>query len=195
MQEGVFHELINLHDGGLVTASVAVVRGREHRDDIPVVRPVVAVHHKLMCSCDQLQVIRVVELLRDILTERVSCTSWRDTPTASIIWIRPQEITDWPLMRNLHDSIELLNLIESIDTWRKSSMKAENVSLDDSGQWQVIEKTCEVLPNIGITVLSEALIIETIHLSDLLALMVSSKDGDSIWVPNLEGDQKGDGLH
>tara|TARA_B110000503_G_C6887751_1_gene305421 strand:+ start:148 stop:426 length:279 start_codon:yes stop_codon:yes gene_type:complete len=92
-------------------------------------------------------------------------------------------------VRNLHDSIELLNLIESIDTWRKSSMKAENVSFNDSGQWQVIEKTCEVLPNIGITVLSEALIIESIDLGDLLTLMVSSEDGDSAWVPNLEGDQ------
>jgi len=194
LQEGVFHELIDLHNGGLVTASVAVVRSREHCDDVPVVRPVVAIHHKLMCSCDELQVIRVIELLRDILTKRVSRTSWRDTPTASIIWIRPQKITDWSLMRNLHDSIELLNLIESIDTWRKSSMKAENVSLNDSGQWQVIEETCEVLPNIGITVLSETLVIETIHLGDLLALMVSSEDSDSTWVPNLEGDQKGDSL-
>ena len=73
-------------------------------------------------------------------------------------------------------------------------MKAENVSLNDSGQWQVIEETCEVLPNIGITVLSEALVIETIHLGDLLALMVSSEDSDSAWVPNLKGDQKGDSL-
>ena len=68
-------------------------------------------------------------------------------------------------------------------------MKAENVSFNDSGQWQVIEKTCEVLPNIGITVLSETLIIESIDLGDLLTLMISSEDGDSAWVPNLEGDQ------
>jgi hypothetical protein len=33
-------------------------------------------------------------------------------------------------------------------------MKTENVSLNDGGQWQVIKETGEVLPDIGITVLS-----------------------------------------
>ena len=98
-------------------------------------------------------------------------------------------------MRNLHDSIELLNLIESIDTWRKSSMKAENVSLNDSGQWQVIEETCEVLPNIGITVLSETLVIESIHLGDLLALMVSSEESNVSWVLQLEAEQELESFH
>ena len=73
-------------------------------------------------------------------------------------------------------------------------MKAENVSLDDSGQWEVIEETCEVLPNIGISILSEALVIETINLCDLLALMVSSEDSDSAWVSHLKGDQKSNSL-
>ena len=73
-------------------------------------------------------------------------------------------------------------------------MKAEDVSFNDCGKWQVIEETGEVLPNIGITVLSQALIIESINLSDLLALVISSQDGDSAWVSDLECDQEGNGL-
>ena len=73
-------------------------------------------------------------------------------------------------------------------------MKAEDVSFNDCGKWQVIEETGEVLPDIGITVLSQALIIESINLGDLLALVISSQDGDSAWVSDLEGDQEGNSL-
>ena len=76
LQEGVFHELVHLHNGCFVTTSVTIVWCREHSDYVTVMRPVVAVHHKLMCSGDQLQIVRVVELFRDILTKGVAGTSW-----------------------------------------------------------------------------------------------------------------------
>jgi len=58
----------------------------------------------------------------------------------------------------------------------------------------VIEEGSEVLPNVGITVLSQALIIESVDLCDLLALVISSKDGDSVWVSDLKSDKEGNGL-
>lgn len=73
-------------------------------------------------------------------------------------------------------------------------MEAENIVLNDSGERQVVEEGGEVLPHIGVTVLSEALIIETVNLGDLLALVVSSEDSDSTWVPYLAADQEGDSL-
>lgn len=56
--------------------------------------PVVPVHHQLMGSGNQLQVVGVVELLGDILSERVTSTSRRDAPTASVIRVGPQQITN-----------------------------------------------------------------------------------------------------
>ena len=41
-------------------------------------------------------------------------------------------------------------------------METEDLVLNDSSQRQVVEELCELLPNIGISVLSQALIIETI---------------------------------
>ena len=58
-------------------------------------------------------------------------------------------------------------------------MEAENVSFNDSSKRKVIEKTGEVLPNVGISVFSKALIIKSINLSNLLGLVISSKDGNS----------------
>ena len=69
-------------------------------------------------------------------------------------------------------------------------MKAEDVSFDDCSQRKVIEKRGEVLPNLSISVLSKALIIESINLCNLLGLVISSKNGDSLWIPDLEADQE-----
>lgn len=135
LEESVLHEFIDLHDGGLITASVAVVWSWENSDNISVVRPIITVHYKLMCSSDELQVIWMIELLWDILSKRVTSTSWRNTPTASIIWIRPQKITDWTFMRDFHVSIELLDLIKSIDTWGETTMEAEDAALNNGCEW------------------------------------------------------------
>ena len=93
-----------------------------------------------MGSGDQLQVIRVVELLTDILTEGVAGTSWRDTPAASVIRVGPKQIADWAFMWDLHDSVELLDLVKGVDTWGKSTVEAEDVSFNHSGEGQVVEE-------------------------------------------------------
>jgi len=46
--------------------------------------PLKALHDKLMCAHDELQVVVVVECLRDVLPKRVSRATWRDSPPVSI---------------------------------------------------------------------------------------------------------------
>ena len=111
----IFHELINLHYCCLVSASITVVGRREYRHNVPLVRPVVSIHDQLMRSRDPCQAIRVVELLRDVLAETVTSASRTDAPTTSVIRVRPQEITDWSLVRCLLDSIKLADLVQCID--------------------------------------------------------------------------------
>ena len=179
LQECVFHKLVNLHDCCFVTTPVAIVWSGEDCDDVSIVRPIVPVHDQLMCSSYQLKIVGMVELFTDVLPERVASTSWRNTPTASIIWVRPKEIANWSFSWHFHDSIKLVNLIESINGWRESTMKAEDVVLNNSSKRKVIEKGCEVLPHVGVSVFSQALIIEPINLGNLFGLMISSKDSNS----------------
>ena len=58
-----------------------------------------------MSTCDSHQVIGVIELLGDILTEGIAGTSGGDTPTTSVIGVRPEEIANGTLMRSLLDAI------------------------------------------------------------------------------------------
>lgn len=57
-----FHELVDGHNGSLVTAPVAVVRRTKHSHHIAVMSPVVTLHDKLMSTGDPGQVISVIEL-------------------------------------------------------------------------------------------------------------------------------------
>ena len=99
-----------------VAAAVAVVRRTKHCDYIAVVGPVVTLHHKLMGTGDSCQVVGVVKLLRNILAETVSSSSWRNTPAASIIRVRPQQVAHGTFLWHLLNSVELSNLVESVDT-------------------------------------------------------------------------------
>ncbi len=67
--QGVFERVVELHDGGLVAAAVAVVGGREDGDDVAVVAPVVPLHHQLVGARHQRQPVRVVERLGDVLRD------------------------------------------------------------------------------------------------------------------------------
>lgn len=195
LEETTFHEFVYLHYRGLITTSVAIVGSREDSHDITLVSPVVSIHDKLMSTCDSHQVIGVIELFGDVLAERVASTSWRDTPTTSVIRVRPEEITDGTLVRSLLNAIELADLIKCIDRGGETTVEAENLILNDSCERKVVKEFSESLPDISITIFTEAFIIETVYLSDLSALVISSKDGDSISKTHLEGNKEGHSLH
>ena len=126
--------------------------------------PVVAAHNKLMSTRYQFQSICMVELFRDVLTERVASTSGRDAPAAAVVGIRPKQVADGSFVGNFLHTVELTNLVEGVDRWGETSVQTEYLSLDDCSQWQVIEQFSESLPNISISVLAQAFIIETISI-------------------------------
>ena len=109
----ILHEFIDFHNSCLVTTAVAVVRSREDSNHIPFMRPIVSIHHQLMSSWYQFQIVCMVKLFRDILSERIAGTSWWDTPTASIVRVWPQEIANRSMINSLRRvPISLLTLHE-----------------------------------------------------------------------------------
>ena len=81
------HLLVHLHYACFVSAAVAVVGRRKDGDDGLVVAPVEAVHHKLVSTCNQLQVVGVIEVLGYVLAERKASTSRRDSPTMPVVGV------------------------------------------------------------------------------------------------------------
>jgi len=73
-------------------------------------------------------------------------------------------------------------------------MEAEDLVLDHSRQGQVVKKLCELLPDVGVSILAQAFVIETVYLSDLARLVVASENSDSVLEADFEGDKQGDSL-
>lgn len=64
-------------------------------------------------------------------------------------------------------------------------MHAENLVINDGRQTEVVEDFRAVSPNVDGAILLEALIIETVHLSDLAGLVVSADQGNSVRISHL----------
>lgn len=147
-----------------------------------------------MRAGNQRQTVVVVESLRDILAERIPGATGGNTPAAAVIRVRPKEIAHGALMRHFLNPIESFDVIEGIDTRRKTAVQTEDLVVDESGEGEIIEEIGKVLPDISITVLAKALVVEAVDLGDLARLVVASEDGNSFGVSNLERDEEGDRL-
>jgi len=63
----------------------------------------------------------------------------------------------------------------------------ENTIIDNSSQRQVIEYVSTVSPDIQRAILPQALVIETINLSDLSALMIPTDKSDKVRIAHFIG--------
>jgi len=81
-------------------------------------------------------------------------------------------------MRNLHASVDESDLIKGLDFWGKTSVNTENFALDDSANTKIVEDFSAISPGVGVSILSDGLIVETIDCGDLSGLVVASQEGD-----------------
>lgn len=70
-------------------------------------------------------------------------------------------------MGHLYSSVDGSDLIDSLDLGAQTAVNAENFTVDDSSDRQVIEYFGAVFPRVGITVLTVDFIIEAINCGDL----------------------------
>jgi len=88
-------------------------------------------------------------------------------------------------MRHLLYTIKRSDVIESINTWRETSVEAENLVVDKGSEGKVIEEICEVFPNVCVAVLPETFVVEAIDLRDLTGFVVAAKDCNALGVSDL----------
>ena len=160
----VFHVLVHLHDGGFVSAAVAVVRRREDSNNVAFVRPVVPIHDQLVGSGDTRQVIRMVKLFGDVLSERVASATGGNTPTASIVGVGPEQVADGTFVGRLLNAVKLSDLVKSVNGGGQTAMQTEDLILDHCGQGQIVEKFSKLFPNVSVSVFAQTFVVESISI-------------------------------
>lgn len=77
---------------------------------------------------------------------------------------------------------------------RQSSQELREKFSTHSSEGEVVEDLAAVFPCVRISVLLLHLIVESVDLSDLSALVVSSEESDLVWVSGLQQKQVGECL-
>lgn len=117
----MFHILIQLHDGRLVSHSVVGVPCAEYCHDLLFMSPLEALIHDLMSSTNKIQSIRVIELTGLCRPKNVASTSLTTFPPIPRIFglcgVRPKQVTDAAFMWHLSKAVNLIEFINVLHTW------------------------------------------------------------------------------
>lgn len=92
------------------------------------------------------------------------------------------------LVRYFLKTIERSDVIERVNGGREAAVQTEDLTVDERRQWQVVEKVGKVFPNVGVAVLSQALVVKAVDLCDLPRLVITSQNCDSFTVAHLDKD-------
>lgn len=85
----------------------------------------IALLHQLMGPCYQLKSVYVAEVVGYFRAEYPSCSSGIDGPIFNILWVRPHQITERSLVRDLYSSVDGSDLVDGFDLGTESAMNAE----------------------------------------------------------------------
>lgn len=210
LDELLIKVFIKNQDWCYVVTSVAIVWRWPHCHQLLVKHFLVALHDQLMRTANQRDVVRVVETLYYIATEKISGSSRAENPTIDV-WIRKimyhQDLTtssrtwhhrggftvygQWN-ESNFREKSYFIDRV--VDGRTESTMDTEDLVVNDSSKWQVIEDVCAISPNIEWPIFPETFVVEPINLGDLSAFMVASDKRDEIGISDLVSKEQQEGL-
>ena len=130
-----------------------------------------------MGPTNEINVILLVEILHDYLSECITNTSIIFTPVNDILfrisWVTPKKITEKTTVWHVSWSEDLVDLLKVIELWWEATMNAEYFVVNDCGNWEAVEALDKLLPELE-TVSSLALIVESIDTVDRATFMIAS---------------------
>lgn len=73
-------------------------------------------------------------------------------------------------------------------------MKTEDLVVDQGGERKVVKEVGKVLPDVCVSVFAQTFVVKAVDLGDLSGFVVSTKDGNALWVADFESHEESDGL-
>jgi len=118
---------------GDVSATITIVGGGPHGDQLLVKHVFVALLDELMGSTNEFEFIDSIKLSSRFRTEYPTGATRTDLPSLNIFGIRPHQITKSSFVGNFLVPLDGSDLIEGPDVGRKPAVNTKNSSIDDRG--------------------------------------------------------------
>lgn len=135
------------------------------------------------------------ELLDHARAEGVAGAARRQRELVALgVRVGPHQVGHGPLVGDLAEPVDDLDLVDGVDRGRQAAVHAEDLVVDDDRQGQEVEHVGEVVPHVGVAVLARALGVEAVGLRHAARLVVAADQVHAVRVPELEADEEGYGL-
>ena len=129
----------------------------------------------------------------NLSSECIASTTRRKREFISFgVWIAPDQVRHWTLVRDFPESIDDFYLVDAMYAWAQSSVYTKNLVVDDHTEGKKVEHVGEIVPDVGVAVLAIALGIETVRLGDAPRFMVAPDEMDALRISKLKADKKRD---
>lgn len=191
--EEPFTGIAHLQHTSHVSAPIAIIRSTPYSAESVVVKNLEAFLTELVRPEDMRHGVDLQELLHNLRTERVTSPSWTKREFVAFgIRITPNQIRHRPFVWDFSEAIDDLDLVNRMYGRRQAAVDAKDLVVDDDRQRQEVEHVGEVVPNVCIAVLPRTLGVETVRLGNASRLVVATDKVDSVWIAQLQADQKRD---
>lgn len=118
-----------------------------------------------MCPHYGFYFVYLLKFLNSPPAEQPASSSTVLPPSINIfLRIRPHKIAQWSRCRYFYIPLEGSDSIDGGSLGREPSMHAEDLSLDDGSEWQIVEGFIEIIPDVMIAVFLGDFIIEAIDI-------------------------------
>ena len=86
---------------------------------------------QLVSPADELQVVVGEELCGHLGSEQPASTTGRNGPALHLLWVRPDQVTESSLVRNLLVSLNQPDLVQAPDLGRQAPVDTEDLAVDE----------------------------------------------------------------
>lgn len=186
--------LVNTHHCTSIVELSTVVWRREQRNQLSFGEELVSVLNNLVSAAYQVHVVLLKESGDDIWTKSEGDTTVVLGPSGNVlVWVGPEQVAKETAVWDVSWAHNPADLLHGVEIWRETTVHGENLLVNDGSNWQAVEAVGEGLPQLDV-VATLALIVETVDTVDGRTLVVTAEDEEVLWVLDLVGEEKADGL-
>jgi len=145
--EGAHEGFVHAHHCTRIVKFTAIVGRREHCDELPSGKELIAVFNDLVRTADEIQVVFLEEGKYNIGAKSETDATIILTPAvAFLVGVRPQQVAKKACVRHIRRPCDVPHLVHSLEIRAEATVHAEDLLADDCGDGETFEALSESLP-------------------------------------------------